>query len=98
MATAVAVPADTSSTADSKLSSAPLSPSTSLGGAGVSTAVVPASAAVAQSPPKPKPHTVTPGPIVHLYKENDGTCKFNFPPGNCSRKCQVVCCCSYLPW
>lgn len=23
-------------------------------------------------PPKPRVHTVTPGPIVHLYKENDG--------------------------
>jgi hypothetical protein len=80
MATAVAVPADSSSStaADGKVSSAPLSPGTSLGGAGVSTAVVPASAAAAQSPPKPKPHTVTPGPIVHLYKENDGTYKIFF--------------------
>lgn len=24
------------------------------------------------APKPPKPHTVTPGPIVHLYKENDG--------------------------
>lgn len=45
------------------------------------TAAAPGTAGVVQpvvvTPPKPKAHTVTPGPIVHLYKENDGTHSFS---------------------